>query len=56
MFTLVKELIKKLASGMSPALLAIIVILFFIETLYAAYRTLIFFNNYLENRRKNKPK
>ena len=50
-----RELLINLSSRMSPILVAIIVILFIVESLYAAYRTLLYFNHYMQNKRnKNK--
>lgn len=49
-----KDLIYKTGTGMSPVLLAFLVIVFIVESIYAAYRTLKFYNEYLKNKHKNK--
>ena len=51
-----RELFINLSSRMSPILVAIIVIIFIVESLYAAYRTLLYFNQYMQNKRKNNKK
>ena len=51
-----RELFINLSSRMSPILVAIIVILFIVESLYAAYRTLLYFNQYMQNKPKNNKK
>ena len=47
-------MIYKTGTGMSPVLLALVVIVFVVESIYAAYRTLKFYNEYLKNKRKTK--
>ena len=50
-----KEILFNLSSRMSPILVALIVIFFIVESLYAAYRPLLYFNHYMQNKRnKNK--
>ena len=44
-----KEILFNLSSRMSPILVALIVIFFIVESLYAAYRTLLYFNQYMQN-------
>ena len=53
-FMFAKDLIYKTGTGMSPVLLAFLVIVFIVESIYAAYRTLKFYNEYIKNKRKNK--
>jgi len=49
-----KDMISKTGTGMSPVLLALVVIVFIVESIYAAYRTLKFYNEYRKNKHKNK--
>ena len=51
-----KEILFNLSSRMSPILVALIVIFFIVESLYAAYRTLLYFNNYMQNKHKKNKK
>ena len=51
-----KDILIAMSSRMSPIFIAIIVILFVVESLYAAYRTLVYFNHYMQNKRKNNKK
>lgn len=51
-----KDFLFGMGSRMSPILIALLVIFFVVETLYAAYRTLLYFNNYMQNKRKNNKK
>ncbi|MPN01879.1 hypothetical protein SDC9_149091 [bioreactor metagenome] len=51
-----KDILIAMSSRMSPIFIAIIVILFVVESLYAAYRTLLYFNNYMQNKHKKNKK
>ena len=51
-----KDILIAMSSRMSPIFIAIIVILFVVESLYAAYRALLYFNNYMQNKHKNNKK
>ncbi|MGE4588022.1 MAG: hypothetical protein AB7E34_00360 [Acidaminococcaceae bacterium] len=49
-----KDAIFKTGSGLSPVLLALLVILFVVQSLYGAYRALLFFTEYMKNKKKDK--
>lgn len=51
-----KEILINMSSRMSPIFIAIIVVFFIVETLYAAYRTLVYFNHYMQNKHKKNKK
>ena len=51
-----KEILMAMSSRMSPIFIAIIVIFFIVETLYAAYRALLYFNDYMQNKHRNNKK
>ncbi|MGL5206604.1 MAG: hypothetical protein ACRC8T_03730 [Acidaminococcaceae bacterium] len=48
-----KEILLSLSSRLSPVLIALLVVFFVVETLYAAYRALLYFNHYMQNKHKN---
>jgi len=51
-----KEILINLSSRMSPVLVALIVLFFIAETFYGAYRTLLYFNHYVQNKHKKNKK
>ncbi len=51
-----KDILFSMGSRMSPILVALLVIFFVVESLYAAYRALLYFNHYMQNKRKHNPK
>lgn len=53
-FMFAKDMISKTGTGISPVFLSLGVIFFVVESIYAAYRILKLYNEYLKNKHKNK--